>query len=266
MKVLQLFVCLLLLPVLLVAQAESEMDTDCNPKLKPEEMAFLRNKIDFGSFDFSNKNIGFAYTGNSFKLLGLANSFLPITKKEYFRIINNDAKSRLINKFIILDSSQKMASKGFDALILVCDKRYEKRAGQMNNNRIVTVFGYRELNYPDNIDFVGKDSNAELSLQDAIFFNRIFQWERKSFDFTGKKIAYIQTTESDERNKIKTKRTYIDRIKNHLEEDFLFPYDNLYLLNETEKAESGGYDAVIMYQCLKCGVKDALYILKKNGI
>ncbi len=173
----------------------------------------------------------------------------------------NDKKQRLKIKLVILDSVQKQKTKGFDAIILTFNKKYEKKAEESKSRRIITVFGYRELNYPDNLYFVGNDTSSVLTPQDASFLNQIFKHSKGAFDFSGKNIAIVRT----QTNSVVTKSEFINKVKKHLEGDFLYPYDFLYILNDKEKNESGGFDAVIIYDCLKCEGRDAVAILKKNG-
>jgi hypothetical protein len=68
----------------------------------------------------------------------------------------------------------------------------------------------------------------ELTPEEAIFFNKIFRTRRAGFDFFNRKIAFVNTSESGSSGKIKTKKMYIDKIKKYLENDFLFPTDNIY--------------------------------------
>jgi hypothetical protein len=164
-----------------------------------------------------------------------------------------------------LDSSQKNETWGFDAIVLIFDKKHQEKAERTDFRRIITGFGYRHLNYPDNLNSVGNDTTRELSEEDAIFFNKIFQFQRNSFDFRKKKVAFVNTNEIDRRKSIKTKQEYIQRIKKVLEEDFLFQFDAIHILTEREKNESGGYDAIIIFQCKKCSQLDAIRILKQGG-
>lgn len=249
-----------ILPRISLGQADSLLGIDCNPKLNIQEIHFFKTLFGGNSFNFQNKNIGFS-TNDGFKVWGFENSFMPITKKEYFTLYRLDAKQNLKSKLIILDSFQKQNINGFDAIILTFDKKYEKKAEESNFRRIITVFGYRELNYPDNLNRVGFDKTSVLSPEEASFLNQIFKRSKEEFDFSEKKIAIIRT----QTKSIIPKKEFIDKVKKHFESDFLYPYDFLYILNSKEKKETGGYDAVIIYDCKKCGGREAVEILKKNG-
>ena len=87
------------------------------------------------------------------------------------------------------------------------------------------VFGYRTLNYPGNLDLVGNDTNAELTDEDAVFFNTIYYY--RDFDFKGKKIAFMNP-HLEEKQVIRTKKEYIEKIvsnyQQHLDEALICPY------------------------------------------
>ena len=260
MKTINIILITLLLPLVSFEQAETKIGIDCNPKLNPEEIQFLKTILKADTFDFKNRNIGFA-TNGGFNIWGFDNSFLPISKKEYFKLIRNDTNLELKSKLVVLDSIQQQKTKGFEAIIFAFHKKYQAKAERSSFKRIITVFGYRGLNYPDNLNLVGNDNSPVLSEQDAVFFNQIFKQSRGVFGFNEKKIAIINT----QARSILPKSEFIDKVKKHLEQDFLYPFDFLYILNDKEKKDSGGYDAVIIYDCLKCGGGDAVEILKKKG-
>lgn len=251
------------------AQSNKNLGIDCNPKLNSEEITFFSSYLNNNTFDFTGKNIGFAATeaqdGFTYekKILGFPNSFLPVTKKEYFGLLEHDFNHKFQSKILILDSAQKRLTNGFDAIVLIFDKKYLEKAETTNFRRIITVFGYRKLNYPDNLAYVGNDANNELSEEDVIFFNRIFQHQRDTFDFHNKRIAFVSTTGIDVIKPI-TKQEFIQRIKKHLEKDFLYPYSHVIILSPQEKIETGGYDVILSFQCKKCR-ENAIYIVKKGG-
>ena len=152
---------------------------------------------------------------------------------------------------------------GFDAIVLIVPKKKEKKIDAEKIERITRVFGYRTLNYPDNLDLVGNDNSAGLTHEDAMFFNRIYH--TRGFDFKGKKIAFINPHLVDQKQAIRTKKEYIGIIKKHLENDFLYPTDDLEIFNEQEKKESGGYDAMIVYQSKRFFKEQLIQILKDSN-
>lgn len=258
MKSIYLITLLILVHFISFGQSNDKLGNDCNPKLNQAEIQFIKNTLGSERLNLADKNVGFS-TNDGFKIWGFGNSFMAISKKKYFRILQNDTNNDFTIKLLELDNIQKQTTKGFDAILFVYRKKYIKKANKCKFERIITSFGYRDLNYPDNLKLVGNDNSKLLSNQDAEFFNRIYKFQRDTFDFTNKKVAYINTNDADQ---IKSKNGYIRKIKKHLEDDFLYPTDYLFVFNDNEKKETGGYDAVIVYQCLKCGKQDAIRLLK----
>ena len=70
----------------------------------------------------------------------------------------------------------------------------------------------------------------------------------------------------EEKQVIRTKKEYIEKIKKHLENDFLYPTDELVTFNEQEKKESGGYDAMIVYQTKRSDNYPLIQILKESSM
>ncbi|MBK7103679.1 MAG: hypothetical protein IPH62_00130 [Ignavibacteriae bacterium] len=97
--------------------------------------------------------------------------------------------------------------------------------------------------YSQDFNLLGLDSNLVLTKYESDYFNNSFQKERKSFDFTNKKIGFFTGTEGQH---LITKRDYFDSIKDRLDRQYdNLSYDQLVILNEAEKIKSGGFDAVI---------------------
>ena len=86
--------------------------------------------------------------------------------------------------------------------------------------------------------------NFLLSETESAYLNSIFEATRKDFDFTNKQVGFIKI--SGERGK----NHYFDMQEKH-SADPNYPCDNgtLYIFNAAQKAESGGYDAAIVYWC-----------------
>ena len=129
---------------------------------------------------------------------------------------------------------------------------------------MIEVFGYRTLNYPDNLHLVGNDNSESLTDEDVKLFNRIYH--DRGFDFKGKKIAFMNP-HLDGSETIRTKKEFIEKIKKHLEKDFLYPAsEELEIFNAEEKKESGGYDAMIIYQTKRSYKDQLIKILKENSV
>lgn len=247
------------------AQPIEMLGEDCNPILNKKERDYLSSIFAEEKHDFVNKSVGFA----SYKVKNICKTktfelsqFLPITKKEFFTNSLRDDCNSIISKLFILNADQKKISQGFDAIILIAPKKKQEKINVKKRHRITERFGYRTLNYPENLSQVGNDSLSELTQQDAVFFNKIYL--NRNFDFAGKKVAFINP-HLDKNDFIKTKKDLIFRIKKHLETDFLYPAsEELMILSEDEKKQTGGYDAIIVYQT-KRSYKDQLKkILEEN--
>jgi hypothetical protein len=91
-------------------------------------------------------------------------------------------------------------------------------------------------------NYVESDSSSFLNEAESKMLDKIFETIRKDFVFTDKKIGFIEI--SGERGKA----SYFDMQKKHLD-DKNYPCDNgmLYIFNASQKEESGGYDAAIVY-------------------
>lgn len=247
------------------AQTSLSLGIDCNPRLNEQEISYFNNKFAADNYDFKNKTIGFAtlkvkkICGSSTIDLSLK---LPITKKEYFNAITQDNCQATASKLLLLNDEQKKEAGGFDAIVLLIPKKKENKITEKTIDYYTTIFGYRTLNYPGNLSLVGNDNNQGLTDEEAVFFNTIYS--RKLFDFKGKKIAFINPHLVEEKQAIRTKKEYIEKIKKHLENDFLYPTDDLEIFSEQEKEASGGYDAMIVYQSKRYYKHILLKLLKEN--
>jgi hypothetical protein len=91
------------------------------------------------------------------------------------------------------------------------------------------------------LDKTGDDLEV-LNCFESSFLNAVFKDTLNHFDFTNKKVGFIMGgSKSSKKDYFNMQKKYFADKKN--------PVDNgsLYLLNETQKMESGGYDAVIVY-------------------
>lgn len=92
------------------------------------------------------------------------------------------------------------------------------------------------------LDKTGDDLEV-LNCNESSFLNAVFKDSLNHFDFTNKKVGFIMGAK-----KRSNKKEYFNMQKKHLA-DKKNPVDNgsLYIFSETQKIESGGYDAVIVY-------------------
>jgi hypothetical protein len=272
MKKFLLLTHLLLRSGLTYGQDPDHLGIDCNPRLNQHEIAFFGNLFSGQNYDFRHKTIGFAAPHPS-KLLGFINfpgfdaSLLPMHKKEYFRLLKQDKNRHHVSTLLVFNDSLKRISKGFDAVIVLVPAKKVRKVTPKTTTSIATDLSYRTLNYPDNLDEVGTDTAGTFTPAEIRFFNTLFGHERGAFDFNDKKIAFVDLDYDNpyQSDQLKRKNQYVDRVKKHLENDFLYPYDHLLILTADEKRESGGYDAIIMYSYKGPYRREKLLqLLKKN--
>ena len=106
----------------------------------------------------------------------------------------------------------------------------------------------RSKNIPDsvlnNIDKMGIDDNLLLTELEGEYFNALYQVPDKEFNLSGKKVAFFTgSLGKTESNKVE----YFIIEKNRLKCNYSPSPGTLYIFNATQKAESGGYDAAIVY-------------------
>jgi len=87
-----------------------------------------------------------------------------------------------------------------------------------------------------------RNDNLLLNETEGAYLNRIFETTRKDFDFIDKKVGFIMIGGENDKNR------YFDMQEKHSINES-YPRDNgtLYIFDTTQKAESGGYDAAIVY-------------------
>ncbi len=245
----------------------NSLGTDCYPKLNDHEIAYFDSLFSQKDYDFRNKTIAFASPNviHFFGIIpmppGINNQLLPISKKEYFQELRIDDKNKKNSELLILTNSLKAITKGFDAIIILIPKKKLKKVNSETSRRIATVFGYRDLNYPDNLDSVGADTSLTLNYEEVKFLNQIYQHDKNEFYFSNKSIAIVDYYTKS----IVSKQVYLNRIKKHLEKDFLYPTDDLIILTEKERKETGGIDAVILLPEKHINRTELIEIIKKNA-
>lgn len=85
-----------------------------------------------------------------------------------------------------------------------------------------------------------------LNHQESMYLNVIFKNSRDSFDFTEKKVGFITgSTGRTKSNKVE----YFKLEKERFYRNYTPNGGTLYIFNEAQKEESGGYDAAIVYWC-----------------
>ena len=93
------------------------------------------------------------------------------------------------------------------------------------------------------LEKMGVDDSILSNSHESDFLNEVFKDSRNDFDFTGKRIGFFKNGSAES-----SKKDYFNMHKKHFSDENS-PCDNgnLYVFDENEKEESGGYDAVIVY-------------------
>ena len=93
---------------------------------------------------------------------------------------------------------------------------------------------------------MGVDNSSFLNSYESDYLNVIFQNSREAFDFSRKKIGFITGSNGGTQS---NKNAYFEKEKERYAHGQSPNKGVLYVFNETQKKESGGYDAVIVYWC-----------------
>lgn len=118
----------------------------------------------------------------------------------------------------------------------------EKLKTPKGEKRVVnrTIRNYHEIptDTINQLDKMGVDDSPLLNKYESAYFNVIFKDSLTNFDFTGKKIGFVR------RGSKSDKKEFFDSEKGH------DTPCTLHIFDETQKEESGGYDAAISYWCI----------------
>ena len=93
----------------------------------------------------------------------------------------------------------------------------------------------------NNLDKMGIDSSAILNKYESAFLNVIFKSKLDGFDFTNKKIGFLLGVSK------RNKKEYFEETRVRYSNNHSIISSALYIFNEKQKLESGGYDAAIVY-------------------
>lgn len=93
----------------------------------------------------------------------------------------------------------------------------------------------------EQLDKMGVDGSSLLNSYEGAYFNVVFKESLNGFDFTGKKVGFIYSGARS------NKKEYFDLEKDRFKRNNTPNRGTLYIFDETQKKESGGYDAAIVY-------------------
>ena len=127
----------------------------------------------------------------------------------------------------------------------------------MNSLAQIPVFKDFPKCFLASLNEMGMDESPILNKCESEYFNIIFQCSRKEFDFTDKKIGFIL------RGGKSNKKEYFDKERDRFTRNYSPNGGTLYIFDEIQKEESGGYDAAIVYWSkMLIPVKDVVKRLK----
>lgn len=211
--------------------------TDFNPILNEKESNFLNSTFvdQREEFDFLNKKIGFAFVDD----------IILTNKNKFYKVlIQKDFKNF---RLIILSELEKSNSGGYDAIILINSvNNISKKIIQENdiiNDKLLEEFSKRELTFPNHLYDIGIEDSSKLNNLEADYFNKILVNKKQNFDFKDKKIGFFIGSSG---NTLSSKKKYFDNLKGRLSNNYSGSSDQLVILTEAQKKESGGYDAIIV--------------------
>lgn len=238
---------------------------DSSPLLNETEGQFLNYCFDIDSFDFCHKKVCF-FSGD----LGTT----VVSKKEFLIDVKNKVAYRDTNNhvdplfcYIIRDESLR-DDVGYDAFVLFGDflrrasfsqmyrslKKIKRRnpAFVRHSNQNDSI-GYVVLLEPyfnihrisketlDHMDKTGLDNSPFLNRYESAFLNELLPDSLKCFDFTNKKVGFITACVGC------SKKDYFEMHRKHFADDkYALDSGMLYILDDRQKKESGGFDALIL--------------------
>jgi len=91
------------------------------------------------------------------------------------------------------------------------------------------------------LDKMGVDGSTSLNSYESAYFNVVFKENSKGFDFTEKKVGFIYSGARS------NKKEYFDLEKDRFNRSNTPNGGTLYIFNDSQKEQSGGYDAAIVY-------------------
>lgn len=237
----------------------SKIGLDDSPLLNQYESRFLNYFLPSVRYTGLSENVDFTSLRAAFFKGNVGT--VEFGKKEFFADIDFFSPGDYSFQ-IILFSKENAAKLNYDVAIIHLSKRLNtekeivrllKKNQQIQHhscpdssyyivshiNKINAISG-EILNH---LDAMGTNDSLILNQYESALLNIVFKDSLYGFDFTNKKIGFIN-------NGIKGKTEYFNMYKKSLaDENFPFDVGTLYIFNEKQKKESGGYDAAIVYWC-----------------
>lgn len=119
---------------------------------------------------------------------------------------------------------------------------YLKSSFSRISEDFMEVSNERKIQMLDSFIHVHKKDYGILNKKDGKKLNAIFHDKTNGFDFIGKKVGYVKSS-----GKPGEKGYYLCRFRYSFSQEY-YQDATLYLFDEQQKIESGGYDAAIVYK------------------
>lgn len=117
-------------------------------------------------------------------------------------------------------------------------------------------------NVLNNIDKMGMDECLLLTELEWKYFRTLYRMTEKEFNLCNKKVGFL--TGSLGSNKSNKKEYFISE-RNRLNSNYSPTFGWLYIFNATQKEETGGYDAaIVFYTKKKLSIKEVVKRLKEK--
>jgi hypothetical protein len=250
----------------------SELPFDTSHLLNETEGQFLNFCFDIDSFDFCHKKVCF-FSG-SFGTTILSKKVFVIGVKETIAYHDTDSRVAPLFCYIIRDESLRN-DVGYDAFVLFGDFLRRASFSQMyrsleklkrnnpdfvkysNQNDSIGYVVLQELyfnphrisqNTLNHMDKTGLDNSPFLNRYESALLSEMLPESLKWFNFSGKKVGFIDVSHNMGFVVINYgKKGYFENLKRHYSNEKIF-FDNgmLYILNDRQKKESGGFDVAIV--------------------
>lgn len=232
---------LFLMSIGLFGQEGTQLFVDSNPLLTNDEAAWLNANFATDSFDFTNKTIGILEVMPAF--YGMGKFTFPMLKKR----LPNMILDKIAYKVVVLDTIDKVKTKGYDAVLLIAGKSHKGKLRKLTHETIITnAINY----YPQIPTDAGKDSDPLLSNANAAFFTELYKMCRPYdtlYDFSGKKVAVCYSVDIHDGIRQISIAEYVHNVRTELNESGTWWLGSLNFLTEEQKKTAGGYDVIIVH-------------------
>lgn len=244
---------ILLLSCSAFSQSGQPFDNN-DPKVNTAEAQWLNEHAATPQFDFNGKTIDFIHVVPA--LFGIGKDYYPNNKK----MLWSSKAGEYLFKVIVLDSSEKNTTNGYDALLIFSREKHQRK---FKHSSKAEALVFSRNRYPQIPERAGSDNNNQLSAANAEFFNQVYKHEPylEHFDFTDKKILLVEVAQYNIPPKFVSIKNYVQQVKNKLYQSAVFNPDQAFILTATQKQQSGGYDVIISTLGSKKGL-DLDYLLQ----